>query len=109
MSLHANGVKDNRISGALGAIPYVENLNADAITRFQEQVQVVNLLDTEDMGAITSKVKELASKDPGAFDAEPMIVEISEEGEEEEEGGVVRPVSGEIAVIRGRLKQLKPV
>ncbi len=107
MSLHANGVKENRISGALGAIPYVENLNADAIARFQEQVQVVNLLDTEDMGAITSKVKELASKDPGAFDAEPLIVEISEEGEEEEEGGVVRPVSGEIAVIRSRLKAIE--
>lgn len=107
MSLHANGVKDNRISGALGAIPYVENLNADAITRFQEQVQVVNLLDTEDMGAITSKVRELASKDPGAFDAEPLIVEISEEGEEEEEGGVVRPVSGEIAVIRSRMKAIE--
>ena len=107
MSLHANGVKDNRIAGAIGAIPYVENLNEAAIARFQEQVQVVNLLDTEDMGAITSKVKELASKDPGAFDAEPLVVEISEEGEGEEEGGVVRPVSGEIAVIRSRLKAIE--
>ena len=59
------------------------------------------------MGAITAKVRELASKDPGAFDAEPMIVEISEEGEEEEEGGVVRPVSGEIAVLRSRLKAIE--
>ncbi|WP_410508466.1 tetrahydromethanopterin S-methyltransferase subunit A [Methanosarcina hadiensis] len=107
MSLHANGVKDNRIAGALGAIPYVENLNAAAIARFQEQVQVVNLLDTEDMGAITSKVRELASKDPGAFDADPLVVEISEEGGEEEEGGVVRPVSGEIAVLRSRLKAIE--
>jgi tetrahydromethanopterin S-methyltransferase subunit A len=107
LSLHANGVKENRIAGALGAIPYVENLNEAAIARFQEQVQVVNLLDTEDMGAITSKVKELASKDPGAFDAEPLVVEISEEGEGEEEGGVVRPVSGEIAVIRSRLKAIE--
>ena len=73
----------------------------------EETVQVVNLLDTEDMGAITSKVRELASKDPGAFDAEPLIVEISEEGGEEEEGGVVRPVSGEIAVIRNRLKSIE--
>jgi tetrahydromethanopterin S-methyltransferase subunit A len=107
MSLHANGVKENRIAGALGAIPYVENLNEAAVARFQEQVQVVNLLDTEDMGAITSKVRELASKDPGAFDAEPLVVEISEEGEEEEEGGAVRPVSGEIAVIRSRLKAIE--
>lgn len=107
MSLHANGVKDNRIAGAIGAIPYVENLNADAVARFQQQVEVVNLLDTEDMGAITSKVRDLASKDPGAFDAEPLVVEISEEGEEEDEGGLVRPVSGEIAVIRSRLKAIE--
>jgi tetrahydromethanopterin S-methyltransferase subunit A len=72
MSLHANGVKENRIAGALGAIPY-----------------------------------ELASKDPGAFDAEPLVVEISEAGGEEEEGGVIRPVSGEIAVIRSRLKAIE--
>lgn len=107
MSLHANGVKENRIAGALGAIPYVENLNPAAVARFQEQVQVVNLLDTEDMGAITAKVRELASKDPGAFDADPMVVEISEEGGDEEEGAVVRPVSGEIAVIRARLKGIE--
>lgn len=107
LSIHANGVKDHRIVGAVGAIPYVENLNDDAVARFQQQIQAINLLDTEDMGAITAKVKELVSKDPGAFDAEPMVVEITEEGEEEEEGGVVRPVSGEIAVIRSRLKGLE--
>ncbi|AKB13778.1 tetrahydromethanopterin S-methyltransferase, subunit A [Methanosarcina thermophila] len=108
LALHANGVKENRIDGALGAIPYVENLNAAAIARFQEQVEAVNLIDTEDMGVITAKVRELASKDPGAFDAEPMIVEISEEGEgEEEEGGVVRPVSGEIALLRSRMKAIE--
>ncbi|AAM03725.1 TPA: tetrahydromethanopterin S-methyltransferase subunit A [Methanosarcina acetivorans] len=107
LSIHANGVKEHRIVGAVGAIPYVENLNDDAVARFQQQIETVNLLDTEDMGAITAKVRELVAKDPGAFDAEPMVVEISEEGEEEEEGGVVRPVSGEIAVIRSRLKAIE--
>ncbi|AKB26943.1 N5-methyltetrahydromethanopterin:coenzyme M methyltransferase subunit A [Methanosarcina siciliae C2J] len=107
LSIHANGVKDHRIVGAVGAIPYVENLNDDAVARFQQQIETIDLLDTEDMGAITAKVRELVSKDPGAFDAEPLVVEISEEGEEEEEGGVVRPVSGEIAVIRNRLKAVE--
>ncbi len=107
LSIHANGVKEHRIVGAVGAIPYVENLNDDAVARFQQQIQTVNLLDTEDMGAITAKVRELVAKDPGAFDADPLVVEISEEGEEEEEGGVVRPVSGEIAVLRSRLKGIE--
>lgn len=106
LAVHANGVKDHRIVGAVGAIPYVENLNEEVIDRFQQQIQTVDLLNTEDMGAITAKVRELVSKDPGAFDAEPMVVVI-EEGEEEEDVGVVRPVSGEIAVIRSRLKGIE--
>jgi len=107
LSLHANGVKDNRIVGAIGAIPYVENLNPEAVERFQAQVETIELLNTEDMGAITAKVRDLASKDPGAFDAEPLVVEISEEGEGEEDVGIVRPVSGEIATIRSRLKGIE--
>ena len=107
IALHANGVKENRIVGAQGAIPYVENLNADAVARFQQQVQVINLLETEDMGAITSKVRELASKDPGAFDADPLVVQIAEgEGEEEEVSGV-RPLGAEIALVRSRMKGIE--
>jgi tetrahydromethanopterin S-methyltransferase subunit A len=107
IALHENGVKENRIVGAQGAIPYVENLSADAVARFQQQVQVVNLLDTEDMGAITSKIKELVSKDPGAFDAEPLILQIAEgEGEEEETSGV-RPLGAEVAMVRSRMKGIE--
>ncbi|MDD3041521.1 MAG: tetrahydromethanopterin S-methyltransferase subunit A [Methanosarcinaceae archaeon] len=107
LSLHTSGVKENRIVGAIGAIPYVENLNEEAVARFQAQIETVDLLNTEDMGAITAKVRELVAKDPGAFDADPMVLEISEEGEGEEDVGVARPVSGEIAVIRSRIKGIE--
>jgi len=107
IALHANGVKENRILGAQGAIPYVENLNAEAVARFQQQVQVINMLETEDMGAITSKVKELVSKDPGAFEADPLVLQIAEgEGEEEETSGI-RPLGAEIALIRSRMKGIE--
>jgi tetrahydromethanopterin S-methyltransferase subunit A len=107
IALHANGVKENRILGAQGAIPYVENLNAEAVARFQQQVQVINMLDTEDMGAITSKVKELVSKDPGAFEADPLVLQIAEgEGEEEETSGI-RPLGAEIALVRSRMKGIE--
>ncbi|HWR25011.1 MAG TPA: tetrahydromethanopterin S-methyltransferase subunit A [Methanosarcina sp.] len=106
IALHANGVKENRILGATGAIPYVENLNAEAIARFQQQVEVINLLETEDMGAITSKVKELVSKDPGAFDAEPLILQIAE-GEEEEEVSGIRPLGAEVALVRSRMRGIE--
>jgi len=107
IALHANGTKENRIVGAQGAIPYVENLSAEAIARYQQQVEVINMLETEDMGAITSKVRDLVSKDPGAFDAEPLILQIAEgEGEEEATDGV-RPLGAEIALVRSRMKGIE--
>ncbi len=48
VALHKGGVKDGRIVGAEGAIPFIENLNDAAIKRFQEQITVVNIMETED-------------------------------------------------------------
>jgi tetrahydromethanopterin S-methyltransferase subunit A len=79
-ALHANGVKDGRVVGAEGAIPFIENLKDEAIKRFQEQVKVVDIMETEDLGAIKAKLAELKAQDPGAFPADPMIVEVKEAG-----------------------------
>lgn len=80
-ALHENGCDDEKkkIIGAIGAIPFVENLPFDAIERFQKQVQIINLIDNEDGKAITNKVKELIEKDPGAWEEEPLVFEIDEE------------------------------
>ena len=106
MMLHKNGIKDNRIVGATGAIPYIENLPDDSIKRFQAQVQIVEMMGTEDEGAIVAKVKELAAKDPGAFAGEPMIIQVGEKEEAAEVGGV-KPMSAEIATIQARIKGIQ--
>ncbi len=107
-SLHENGVKDNRIVGATGAIPYVENLNDEAVERFQQQVECVELIGTEDMGEITAKIKECAAKDPGAFDADPITIEVKgDEGEGEDEAGGLKPMAAEIATIRSRIRNIE--
>jgi tetrahydromethanopterin S-methyltransferase subunit A len=80
IALHKNGVEGGKIVGTGGAIPFIENLDDAAIGRFQEQVEIVNIMESEDMGAISAKITELAGRDPGAFDADPMIVEVKEEG-----------------------------
>ncbi|MFA5294883.1 MAG: tetrahydromethanopterin S-methyltransferase subunit A [Methanoregulaceae archaeon] len=103
-ALHAGGVKDGRVVGAEGAIPFIENLNDAAIKRFQEQVQLVNIMESEDLGAIAAKISELAGKDPGAFAGDPMIVEVKEAAGAEEAGGEVQPMSGELALIHARMK-----
>ena len=95
--------KEGRIIGAKGAIPFIQNLDAASIERWQSQVQAVVMLNTEDMGAITGKIKELASKDPGALDVEPMTIEIKEGGGEEEAGGL-RPMAAEMVEVRGRMR-----
>jgi len=104
--LHKNGLKDNRIVGSTGAIPYIENLPDDAVKRFQAQVQVVEMIGTEDEGAIISKVKELAAKDPGAFEGEPMIIAVGEKEEAAEAGGI-KPMAAEIATIQARIKGIQ--
>jgi tetrahydromethanopterin S-methyltransferase subunit A len=78
VALHKNGVKDGRVVGAEGAIPFIENLADDAIKRFQEQCELVNIMESEDTGVIVAKINELKGRDPGAFAADPMVVEVKE-------------------------------
>lgn len=105
-ALHKNGVKEGRVVGAEGAIPFIENLKDDAIKRWQEQVTVVDIMETEDLGAIKAKISELKAKDPGAFPADPMIVEVKEAGGAgaEETTGEEVPLTGELALIHARMK-----
>ena len=79
-ALHANGVKEGRVVKAEGAIPFIENLKDDAIKRFQEQVKIVDIMETEDNAAIKAKLAELKAQDPGAFPADPMVVQVKEAG-----------------------------
>jgi len=106
IALHKNGVKDGRIVGAEGAIPFIENMTDEAIKRFQEQVEIVNIMESEDLGAIKAKIDELKGKDPGAFGSDPLVVEVKEGdgGEEESASGEARPLSGEVALITARMK-----
>lgn len=104
--IHRNGIKENRIVGSTGAIPYIENLPDDAIKRFQAQIQIVDMIGTEDEGAIVAKIKELAAKDTGAFEGEPMIIAVGKKEEAAEVGGL-KPMSAEIATIQARIKGIQ--
>jgi len=108
IALHKGGVKDGRVVGAEGAIPFIENLNDTHIKRFQEQIEVVNIMESEDPGAIKAKMNELKARDPGAFAGDAVVVEVKEAaGGMEETGGEVQPISGEMAIITVRLKVIE--
>ncbi|MDI6718090.1 MAG: tetrahydromethanopterin S-methyltransferase subunit A [Methanomicrobiales archaeon] len=107
-ALHKGGVKDGRVVGAEGAIPFIENLKDEHIKRWQEQVEVVDIMETEDIGTIKAKINELKARDPGAFAADPMVVEVKEAGGAAEEvTGEVKPLSGELALIHARIKTIE--
>ncbi len=99
-----NGIdKEGKIVGSTGAIPFIQNLTEESIERIKAQVKPINMMNTEDMGAISAKIKELVSQDPGALDVEPMRIEIKEGGAEEEVHGQ-RALAGEVVEIRSRMR-----
>ena len=106
--LHSSGDEKGRIVGSEGAIPFIENLDDAAIKRFQEQVEVINIMESEDLGAVKAKIDELKGKDPGAFAADAIVVEVKEAGGAAEEStGEVQPLSGEVVLVHTRLKVIE--
>ena len=73
LALHKNGIDEkNRVVGAKGAVPYIENIGREAVDRFRQQVELVVMLDVSDPEAIMAKARECAARNPGSF-GEPYI------------------------------------
>jgi len=107
-ALHANGVDEKRkIKNATGAIPFIENIPDEGIERFQQQMEIISLIDIEDAGQIQAKVKECIEKDPGAFEEEALIIKVEEGAGEEEEGEEIPPVTPETALIEARMRNIQ--
>lgn len=82
-SLHKHGLdpEKGKIEGAKGAIPYIENMTKEAIQRFQQQLEIISLIDVEDSKQIQSKVKECIEKDPGATEEKTLILTLEDDEE----------------------------
>jgi tetrahydromethanopterin S-methyltransferase subunit A len=73
LALHQNGIDQNhRIIDAPGAIPYIENLKEEAIKRFQQQLEVINLIGENDVKKLDKIITEYTKKSPPSF-GEPYI------------------------------------
>jgi len=108
IALHENGCDPDKksIIGADGAIPFVENVPMEGVERFQQQVEIVDMIDIEDISSIQSKINECVEKDPGAFEEEAMTITVDDEGDDEEDSEEVRPISSEIALIESRMRNI---
>ena len=75
-ALHANGLDERqRIREAPGKRPWIKTLTLPQITRFQKQVEIVDLIGCEDVSTIEAKIGELAALNPG-----PMADDVIAEG-----------------------------
>lgn len=60
-ALHQNGIDPaGKIIGSKGAIPFIENIPSEAITRFQRQVEIIDRIGLEDLAEIDRIIKELS-------------------------------------------------
>lgn len=85
-ALYENGIDPDTksIIGSPGAIPFVENLPIEAVERFQEQLSIIDMINTENLDEISEKINECIENDPGCFEKDPMIVQLNEKVEDEE-------------------------
>jgi tetrahydromethanopterin S-methyltransferase subunit A len=80
LALSKNGIdKNNRIINAPGAIPYIENIDEKAIKRFQEQIQIIDMIGEKDTSKIDKKIKECINKSPPSFGKSYIAIRITSE------------------------------
>ncbi len=93
-SLHVNGIDENgRIINARGAVPYIENIPMEAITRFQKQVEIIDMINITDKEQILAKIDELASEKKPSF-GQPIVVQFVER----EKTSQMKSLSGKISL-----------
>lgn len=81
-ALYENGVDPKkRIVGAKGAIPYLENVGEDAVKRFRNQIEIVDLVDVEDPATIRSKIEGCLVHDAGAYEEKAVVIPLPEKEE----------------------------
>lgn len=74
VALHKNGIDDKgRIIGSKGAIPFIQNLTPEAISRFQSQIQLIDRIGLEEEREISILVDEYNGK-IGPYEEGPFEV-----------------------------------
>ncbi|MBS3790014.1 MAG: tetrahydromethanopterin S-methyltransferase subunit A [Candidatus Thermoplasmatota archaeon] len=82
LALIENGLEENgRIKGSKGAVPYIENISHDAVERFRNQVDVIDLLDVTSKEKIDDAIERCLEKDLGSFGEPYMAVKIDKKEE----------------------------
>lgn len=76
-ALYQNGVdhETRKIIDAEGAIPYIENIPLEGIDHFRDQIELIDMINTNDPEIIGAKAKELGKTNPGEYQKGAIWVE----------------------------------
>jgi tetrahydromethanopterin S-methyltransferase subunit A len=73
VALHTNGIDEHhRIIQAPGAIPYIENIDQNAILRFQKQIQIIDCIGEKNKQTLDQTIQTCIQQSPVSF-GEPYI------------------------------------
>jgi len=77
--LHEQGIDPDtrKIVDAPGAIPYIENIPVEAVERFRNQVEFVDMMNNSRPKDIASKVLELNGMNPGTYPGEAIWIDFA--------------------------------
>ncbi|MEA3343027.1 MAG: hypothetical protein U9Q92_02575, partial [archaeon] len=77
LSIWKSGVdNEGKIIGAKGPIPYIENIDAQVVERFREQVLYLeDMIGTEDPKAVQARIHEILKRSMPPFDKPALNVE----------------------------------
>ncbi len=65
LALAATGIDDKgRIIGAKGKRPILRNVNAEEVRLFRDRIQVIDMIGSEDSGAILARAEALVAEEP---------------------------------------------
>ncbi|WP_304125428.1 tetrahydromethanopterin S-methyltransferase subunit A [Methanosphaera cuniculi] len=86
-ALYENGIDEETksIIGSDGAIPFVENLEVDAIERFQDQIELVSMIDNENLDEIQQAVDKCLNEDKDAYNEDALIINLNEKPQEDDD------------------------
>ena len=80
IALKRNGIdKQHRIINAPGAIPYIENIDSEAIERFQKQIEIVDLVGNKNKAKIDKVIESYINKYTKPFGESYIAIRITPE------------------------------
>ena len=68
--------QEKRINGSRGQRPVLKNLEFNEIEHFRSQVEIIDLIGSEDIGRVEERVNDCIKRNPGGYDKGLSIREV---------------------------------